>query len=218
MSVFSGLNIPTSGLICVLDPNNIKSWPGTGSILKDLTGNGYNVNVSGSGDFTTYNGQIVLRIDGASTIRTISSLSLENPYTILGVDRYNGLGSNNRGRTITSSTSRNWLMNHWSNQRYPYYANGWVGTNYTTESNNTWEIGIVTGTSGDYHCYYDGVDKTGNSSGGSAGPGTIAFGNMASTSSEPSNCDIGLFLVWNRVLTLEEITIVYNACRQRFGE
>ena len=215
MSTFSGLNIPTNGLICVLDPNNAKSWPGTGSTLYDLTGNGYNVTVSGSGNFASYNNQTVLRIVAGSYL-TVSGLSLGLPHTILGVDRYNGTGGNNRGRTISSYTS-NWLMNHWGNQRYPYYANGWVGANYTTESTNDWEIGIVTGASGDYHCYYDNMDKTTSATGGTAGPGTFQFSGITGAS-EPSDCDIGLFMVWNRVLTLEETSIVYNAARQRFGQ
>jgi hypothetical protein len=186
------------------------------STFRDSEGNNKIYGVSPV-DFTSYNNTKVLRLDGSTMVRTISGLSLSNPYTILGVDRYNGLGGNNRGRTITASTG-NWLMNHWNNSRYPYYANGWVGSNYATESTNNWEIGIVTGASGDYHCYYDGVDKTVSTAGGSAGPGTISFGNMGGTSSEPSNCDIGLFLVWNRVLTSIEIPIVYGAIRSRFGQ
>ena len=215
MSSVAGTFYPTNGLICALDPNNIKSWPGTGTQLIDLTGNGYNVTVSGSGNFASYNGQTVLRIVAGSYL-TVSNLSLGLPYTVLGVDRYNGLGGNNRGRTI-SSNNINWLMNHWSNQRYPYYAGGWVGGLYTTEANNTWEIGIVTGTTGDYHCYYDGMDKTNAPTGGTTGPGIFQFSGITGAS-EPSDCDIGLFLVWNRVLTDAEIATVYQDVRLRFGQ
>jgi len=216
MSTYYGPEIPTSGLICALDPNSAKSWPGSGPLLKDTTGNGYNVTVAGSGDFAIYNGQTVLRVDGTTTVRTISSLTLALPYTILSVDRYNGLGSNYRGRTTTSYTT-NWLMNHWSNQRYPYYANGWVGGNYIPESTNLWEIGIVTGTTGDYHCYYDGIDKTSTPTGGTTGPGTIQLGAMTGTA-EPSNADFGLILIWNRVLSTTEINTLYGAMRSRFGQ
>lgn len=216
MSVGIGLTVPQSGLICAIDPNNVKSWSGSGTVLRDITSNGYNVTVAGTGDFASYNGQNVLRVDGTTTVRSISNLSLGLPYTVLSVDRYNGLGGNNRERTTTATT--NWLMNHWSNQRYPYYANGWVGTNYVTEATNNWEIGIVTGASGDYHCYYDNMDKTGNAAGGTTGPGTITLGNMGSTTSEPSNCDFGLILIWNRVLSANEITSVYAAARGRFGQ
>ena len=172
----------------------------------------YNMGNVRTSDLNTYNGQPLIRIDGASRMLTIAGLTINNPYTILAVDRYNGLGANNRGRTITSSTS-NWLMNHWSNSRYPYYANGWVGTNYTGESTNNWEIGIVTGIAGDYHCYYDGVDKTGAPAGGSAGPGTLLLGGNGG---EFSNCDIALLMVWNRVLSASEIASVYQAIKSRF--
>lgn len=217
MSCFDGPDIPTSGLICSLDPNSTKSWPGSGTSFKDATGNENSIAITGTGDFASYNGQTVLRVDGTTTVRTISNLSLGLPYTILSVDRYNGLGANYRGRTTTSA-SNNWLMNHWSNMRYPYYANGWVGTVYTTETTNNWEIGIVTGSAGDYHCYYDNIDKTSSPTAGTNGPLTVALGNMGAITAEPSNCDFGLIMIWNRVLSVTEITQLYIAIRTRFGQ
>jgi len=205
-----------SGIICSLDPANTASWPGSGSNLIDLTGNGYNFAATSS-DFATYNNQTVLRLDGNVSRRAITGLNITLPYTILAVSRYNGLGSNRRGRTITSN-SNNWLMNHWGTNKRTYFAEGWVSNGVAGGYDNDWVIGIVTGTSGDYRCFFDGTtDSAAAPAAGTAAPGTIALGGWGAYQ-EPSNCDIGLFLVWNRVLTQTEISNAYNVVRQRFGQ
>ena len=204
-----------SGLICSLDPANPSSWPGSGSSLIDLTSNGYNFAATSS-DFATYNSQTVLRLDGNVSRRAITGLNITLPYTILAVSRYNGLGSNRRGRTVTSN-SNNWLMNHWSTNKRTYYAEGWVSNGVTGANDNNWVIGIVTGTTGDYRSYFDGtVDSAAAPAAGTAAPGTIALGGWGAYQ-EPSNCDIGLFMVWNRVLSQTEINTVYSLVSRRFG-
>jgi hypothetical protein len=208
-----GLKVP--GLICALDPNDRKSWPGSGGVLIDLSGNGYLLSADPS-DFATYDNQNVLRIDanaGNRIKRTIAGLNITLPYTILAVSRYNGLGSNLRGRAV-DGVNTNWLMNQYAGNTKTYYAEGWVQFPGGSDTYN-WVIGIATGTSGDYHCFFDGTkDSAEFPAGGTAAPGGICFGGGG----EMSNCDIGLFLVWNRVLTQTEINTVYNLVRQRFGQ
>lgn len=215
MTVRSGPNLPTSGLVCVIDPNSVKGYPGSGTVLYDSTGSGNNVTGVSSGEFVSYNANRVLRLDNTQ-YRTVSTLSVTLPYTILGVDRYNGLGANAKGRTISSSTA-NWLMNHHAGNKFAYYAVGWVGTATASDTTNLWNIGIVTGASGDYHCYYDNIDKTVTAAGGSAGPGTIEI-NGYSSGFELSNMDLGIIAVWNRVLTSSEISQVYSSMKTRFEQ
>jgi hypothetical protein len=217
-NTFSTIARAAPGLICALDPANLDSWTSGGSALIDLTGNARSFAATDS-DFATYNGQNVLRLDG-NTVRTITGLNITLPYTILGISRYNGVGSNARARTIASN-SNNWLMNHWKNNKSRYFAMGWVTTSAElNNADNNWQIGIVTGATGDYHAYFDGTtDSAVTPAGGAAAPGPITLGGKsAGSNSEPSNCDIGLFLVWNRVLTQTEINTVYSLVRQRFGQ
>jgi len=204
--------------ICDLDPANPASWPGSGSNLIDLTGNGYNFAATAS-DFATYNGQTVLRLDGSLARRAISGLNITLPYTILAVTRYNGLGSNRRNRTITSNNN-NWLMNHWNGNKRTYFAEGWVSYGVTGANDNDWVIGIVTGNStyGDFHCYFDSAtDSSDYPNNGSAAPGGIALGGYGAYN-EPSNCDIGLFRVYNGELSVIQIQQIYNSIKSRFGQ
>lgn len=217
-NTFSTIAKAAPGLICALDPANLDSWPAAGATMADLTGQGNNFAATVS-DFATYNGQNVLRLDGSAARRAITGLNITLPYTILGVSRYNGLGSNRRVRTISSNTN-NWLMNHWNNTKARYYAEGWITAQSFGDNNadNNWQIGIVTGATRDYHAYFDGTtDSAITPTAGTAAPGAIAFGGWGAYN-ESSNCDIGLFLVWNRVLTQTEINTVYNIVRQRFGQ
>lgn len=205
------------GLTCALDPNNLRSWSGAGSALKDLSGNGYDFPATSS-DFATYATSTVLRLDGSLARRAITGLNITLPYTILGVSRYNGLGVNRRARTI-SSNSNNWLMNHWKNTKARYFAEGWITADTElNNANNNLQIGVVTGATGDYHAYFDGTtDSAITPTAGTAAPGGIAFGGWGEYN-ESSNCDIGLFLVWNRVLTSTEIQTVYELIRKRFDQ
>jgi len=59
MSTGYGPKISTNGLILYLDSRNTKSYPGTGSLWYDLTGNGYTFNIGGgtySNGCLNYNG------------------------------------------------------------------------------------------------------------------------------------------------------------------
>jgi hypothetical protein len=215
MTVRSGSHLPTSGLVCVIDPNSVKGYPGSGTVLYDSTGNGNNVTGVSSGEFVTYNSLRVLRLDNTQ-YRTVSTLSVTLPYTILGVDRYNGLGANAKGRTISSSTT-NWLMNHHGGNRYTYYAGGWM-TNNAADPGNAWTIGIVTGATGDYHCYFDNIDKTVAPAAGTVATGTIQINGWSAGANEISNMDLGMIAVWNRVLTAAEISQVYSSMKLRFEQ
>ena len=48
--------IPTNNLLIWLDANNASSYPGTGTTVTDLSGNGYTHTLSSSGIYTVLNG------------------------------------------------------------------------------------------------------------------------------------------------------------------
>lgn len=71
MGIFRGAHIVRDGLILSLDPSSQRSYPGSGTLLKDLTGND---------DFTIYNGTEylteksgILKFDGIDDYARISS-------------------------------------------------------------------------------------------------------------------------------------------------
>jgi hypothetical protein len=55
MSLSHSPRISTDGLVLCLDAANIKSYPGSGTVWSDITGNGVTANLTGSPTFTTTN-------------------------------------------------------------------------------------------------------------------------------------------------------------------
>lgn len=207
--------IPRDGLICCLDPMNHRSWPSGSSTLYDVSGNGTNVvnaTTSTSSSFVTYNGITVFRI-GSGSLHPISNMNLQFPYTVICVCRYNSLGTNLRGRVLQSN-SLNWLTGlHGGN--VAFYANGWVSSQSLPSTG--WFFTHATSDASDNHTFFvNNQDYTNFPNGGASAPTTLQIGSGWVTN-EYSNADIGLILIYNRVLVAKERDLVYQMHKRRFG-
>lgn len=211
MSLTHSPSIVTNGLVLCLDAKNTKSYPGTGTVWKDLSGNGNNATLFNSP--TLSNG--VFQFNGTTQYSTVSSINFTSiDYTIMASARYSG---SINGRIITS-ISDNWLLGHWSNSTDNYYANGWVSASGASATTTSWKI--YSGTGGiqqdQYSLYSGGQQLVSNNAGGSAGPNGLSFGRMGNAT-EYSTCEVGFVLAYNRVLSSTEITKNFNALRGRYG-
>jgi hypothetical protein len=136
---------------------------------------------------------------------------------MIGAARYNGA---TRGRMI-NSTSNNWLLGHWSNGVANYFAEGWVSSAVSSQggSDTLWRIYAGTGNiAGDSYAFYvNNLLTDGPNNGGSAGPNGITVGNVGVGGNEYSTGDFSFVLVYNRILSVEEIAQNYNAQKSRFN-
>ena len=132
----------------------------------------------------------------------------------MGAARYSG---GVRGRMI-NSTVNNWLMGHWNNSTENYYAEGWVSAVQAGVSDTNWRIYSALGdVSGDiYSLYVNNSLSAGPSNGGTAGPWGISVGAQG-FGSEFSTGQFSFVLVYNRVLTVAEMTQNYNFFKGRLG-
>jgi hypothetical protein len=207
MSVISGPNLATNGLILNLDAANTNSYPGSGTTWYNLASNLYNATLTGNP--TNSNG--VFQFNG-SNYAQVSSINLSSgAYTVMGAARYSGA---TRGRMI-NAISNNWLMGQWGNSVGNYYAEGWVSAVGAGGSDTTWRIYAATGNTATdtWELYINGVLSASNSN-GSAGPNGIQ---VPQASGEQSIGECGFILAYNRVLTAEEVSQNFNAFRSRFG-
>ena len=218
-----GPSIATTGLIFYVDAGNTKSYPGSGTIVTDLSGNGYEgtlvnspTHTAGSSGYWTFNGT-------SSLINfTTVNLSTTATWTVFGIARYNGLGGNVRGRII-SSYGNNWLMGHHSASTTNFYAGGWVGAagSGTGTNDNLWRIYHATGnvTSGQYQLYVNKTSTLGPTTGGTVGPNGFTLGayGAAGSPSEYSNGDCAFLGAYNRVLSFAEIVQNFDALKLRYG-
>lgn len=207
-------NIPTSGLVQCVDAANPRSYPGSGSTWYDVTGNGHNIALGAGVTYQSGTGRGVLQFAKDSTgYGTNSTLNLSaSNNTVISFVRK--LVDGDSGRTITA-LNNNWLMAHHDNTYGDYYAEGWVNDIGSPVSDTIWRMFTATGNvSTDTWATYANETLLASNSNGSQGPNGWNLNNQYG---QNSTCQIANLLVWNRVLTTQEISQVFNAYRGRFG-
>jgi hypothetical protein len=209
MAFFNSPNIVTSGLVLAWDAANPKSYPGSGTAIYDLSGNGNNGTLyNGVGFSTNYKG--VLTFDGTNDYIYSGINMASTNYTVIGASRYVG---SPRGRVIAGGN--NWLLGNWGDGSNGHYAEGWV--HYPTVSDNNWRIQAGTGNiAGDDYKYLINGVLIAQNGGGSQGPNGISIGSGGGGSYEFSNAEFSFLLIYNRVLTDAEILQTSTAFQQRF--
>lgn len=213
-------NIVRNGLLMFVDAANINSYPGTGTTWYDISGNGNHMSMINGVSFSKANSGVMM-LDGTNDYIELPSFNISTTnHTIIGASRYSN-AAGGRGR-IFSSYSNNWLMGHWNNFIKVYHAGGaWVSVYPSSNTGTTeWLMHtVVENYSSDLWTYYcNGILVASNTS-GIEGPNGLSFGNwrQGGVSAELSIAEIGFFMVYNRLLTVEEINQNYNALKGRFG-
>jgi hypothetical protein len=210
-------SIVTNGLVMCLDAGFTPSYPGVGTTIYDISGNGNNGTLYNEVGYSTNSGG-VLTFDGSDDYVLSSTPNLTSTnYTVMGAARYSAGGGG--GRMITSAAN-NWLMGQWNNSTENYYAGGWVSNVQAGANDTNWRIysalGNVSGNS--YSLYVNNSLSAGPNSNGSAGPNGISIGRwIGGGGGEQSIGEFSFLLVYNRILTTAEMTQNYNAYKSRFG-
>jgi len=216
---------PFNGLVGYWNPGLdavAKGWTNSqtlsGQSLTDWSGNGNTATISGTPTYNSNYGGTLTLTTSQSVLTPINHASQSG--TVICLSRYNG-GTNGR---ICTASSNNWLLGHWNTGVLQYYSAGWItssssnqfspGTgqpDYTTFHIYAGTYGI--GTSGYYGFFVNGGLGS-RGTGGSAGPNQLGY-NLYS--SEPSSCEVGILMCWNRVLTDYEIMKATAAIQLRTG-
>ena len=216
MTAFGGPDIVTNGLVLIWDVANPLSYPGTGTTIYDLSGNGNNGTLVNGVGYNQTNGG-VLTFDGVDDYGISYNPNLQTTTsTVMGAARYSGA---TRGRMI-NSTDVNWLMGHWNNSTENYYAEGWVSAVQAGTSDTNWRIYAALGNqpTDTWSLYVNNSLSAGPNSGGGLGPDGISIGAQTfGGTSEFSTGQFSFVLVYNRVLTTAEMTQNYNYFKGRFG-
>lgn len=213
MTAFGGPDIPSSGLVMLIDAANPQSYPGSGTTWFDISGNGHNISMGSSVSLSTYNSTGVMQFgeDSEGYGRNTSLNLASSNFTVISWVRK--LSNGNDGRTITAYNN-NWLLAHHDNTYGDYYAEGWVNDVGSPPSDTVWRMFTGTGNiSGDSYSLYINDSLIVTNSNGAAGPNGWNLNNQYG---QYSNCQIANLICYNRVLTTEEITNVYNYYKTRF--
>ena len=214
MALHHNPRIPTSGLVQLVDAANPKSYPGSGTTWYDLSVNNHDISLGSSVSLATYNSTKVMQFavdDNGYGRNTSLNLSSTN-FTVISWVRK--LANGNDGRTITAYNN-NWLLAHHDNTYGDYYAEGWVNYVDSPPSDTIWRMFTGTGhiSNDQYSLYINDTLTVNNSSAGSQGPNGWNLNNQYG---QYSSCQIAYLLCYSRVLTEEEVKLVYNSTKGRF--
>jgi hypothetical protein len=206
-------SIPTNGLVMLIDAANPQSYPGSGTTWSDISGNGHNISMGSSVSLATYGSTKVMEFgeNGNGYGRNTSLNLASSNFTVISWVRK--LSNGNDGRTITAYNN-NWLLAHHDSTYGDYYAEGWVNDVGSPPSDTIWRMFTGTGNiSGDSYSLYINDSLIVTNSNGSAGPNGWNLNNQYD---QYSSCQIANLICYNRVLSTEEVTQVYNAYKTRF--
>ena len=230
-----GPNIVKSGLVLYLDAGSPNSYyGGTGTVWKDMSGNGNNGTLTNGPTFNSANGGSIV-FDGASDkVECLSTPTLNITSTIsLEIMMYPTLLNQNSGvltKWTTGSGTNNsfsfYLGQDASNSRYGFgiqQSNNVIRklfptTNYIV---NTWTHIVCVADGTTMRIYNNGVgDVTTQSYDGTIKLTTkkLVVGSLREEDSIYNyRGRIGFSRIYNRALTSTEVSQNFNATRARFG-
>jgi hypothetical protein len=213
-------SIVTSGLVMCLDAGNIRSYPGTGTIWYDASGNNNNATLT---NITYSSGYLIF--NGTSGYGLVSNnLSPGTGNFAVSVWYYKQDTSPNRyvwdfgnnGGTYATGTSIE------PGARYYNPTSGSSTSVYTSGpvlSVNTWYNTVITRTSGTTYIYNNGSLITSAADAGDIGSwGTaLTIGNYGGGGGYNHYGYMSIFMVYNIGLTSSQVTQNFNAIRGRYG-
>lgn len=210
MSATYNTSIIKNGLQLYVDASNTKSYPRSGSVWYDLSGNNRNGTMTGSPTWASNNGGVI-QFNGSNYVQFNNINLASGLSTVMAATRYTGA---TRGRMVTS-INNNWLMGHWGTTTENYYAEGWVSASSAGASDTNWRIYAATGDTGsDSWSLYVNNILTASNSNGVAGPNGIQ---CPQAGGEQSIGECAFIMVYNRVLTPSEIQQNFSAFKGRYG-
>ena len=202
-------SIVTDGMVMFWDAGNRKSFIGGGITVRDLSGKGNHGTWNTTVRWNSYYGGVFQFAASGGITSGINLVSGKS--TIIAASRYTA-GTHAR---VISSVSNNWLFGHHGNGCVRWYSEGWVVQDGPDDNN--WRIyeGTIDTVADVYTLYVNGTFYISNAN-GSQGPNGISLGYSAANG-EPSNCEVGFIILYNRVLTIAELLKNYNAMKGRYA-
>lgn len=229
-------NIVTDGLVLNLDAGWANSYPGTGTVWTDLSGNGNNGNLV-NGPTLSSNGLGSISFDGTNDYVTDSSYTPPN-NTQLTIDIWTKPNSTTQKTTLISKWGASaqahfsWLLFlNWFSDGYIYFLVGdGSGTSYSQIgglhglSTSEYTNFTVTYNAGNVVIYRNGVSIGSGSSTSTlksvSTPLTIGAdwdGSSTDTITRPYNGEIAVTRIYSKALSPTEIQQNYDAQKSRFG-
>jgi len=225
MSYANGPKIVTDGLVLCLDAANRKSYPGSGSIVYDLSANSNNGTLQYNATYSSSNGGVIsfdgtgdnLRVAESNSIKTASS----GQFTKSAWFIRNGSPVENYSNVIwhkrtTIGIDSGGLLTASAYSIYSYIGATMLDSEVYAED-NIWYHVSVTYNNTSTKIYVNGeLKKTGTATLESESGVTFDIGSGSGINNYWKG-KIGQILSYNRALSSDEIRRNYNALKGRYG-
>ena len=231
MSLTHGPQITTSGLVLCLDAANIKSYPGSGTTVLDMSGNGLRGTLTNGPTYVSGSSGY-FQFDGLNDYINIGSTTIANVFTgnftisawvyrltDAGPAYGNIIGDYYTGSVLTTSEWQIMMSNGGAFNLYRV-GDGYVIPNTSNYGANQWHNVVVTRIGSAITMYVDNVSiatATNSNTFGTA-TGILNIGIDGNNSSEPLNGRISNVLIYKGLgLSAAQVSQNFNALRGRFG-
>jgi hypothetical protein len=228
MAFIHSPKVVTNGLILTLDAANNKSYPGSGTIWNDLSGNNNSGSLTSGPVFDGQNGGTFVfdGIDDVVNITNITETVWQGNWTVCASMKFDVINTTTAGasdRPLLHHGIANTRQGLHLTQRSSVFYFGLYGDDLQggkVLSTNTWYYVTFTLNNSTYEkqIYVNGEFDRSNISGAYVGAGT-------NTRIAGPSLGFGLYFdgnisnvsIYNRVLSAQEILQNFNATRGRFG-
>ena len=224
MGISRGPKIVSSGLVLCLDAANKVSYPGSGTVWRDLSGNNNTGTLTNGPTFNVGNqGGIVFDgtddyVDCGNVLASLTNLTLEC-FVKFGTQAtsFNGIISKTLNNTDGWEIRTAGYTSTTTTAQFRY-----VGDNGSSDfgalTNGIWYHLTATGILGSQLVYINGsIYNSGTYAGTpSANSNSLVIGKLAYAGLY-ANMSMGYARIYNRALTATEVLQNYNATKTRFG-
>lgn len=204
MATKSGPNIVTDGLLLALSTGSTRSYPGSGTTWKDLSGNGFDFTMDGSG--ITYNssdGTFSLTGGGASYTDLINAGERRHDCTFVF-----WIKTNDATALFWQGQTTSYYLGAYSSGNKEYYENFGSGIEFYKDTVDTANIYDHIRDSQWHMLEFKGVDIADI---------TQQHFNQYGSFEFQATSTIGSIMIYSKSLTAAESTRNYNALKNRFA-
>ena len=220
MAIASGPRGINDGLIYFIDPSNVKSYAGVGTVIYDLSGNGKTSYFTNGALYQNYQKGVVL-VDGNNDYISTPLFSLTSPITVSAwvknvandspVFSASGAGVNYGNNEVIHYFSNKSILVGGDAAANKYYQfpqlnlNEWVHLTMTRDVGNNMRV------------YLNGIGSTSNPQ---SNPGILQMNQIgrysAFTNIYNAKGSIGEVRIYNKALSASEVINNYNSTRKKY--
>jgi hypothetical protein len=222
MASLGGPNIITNGLVLQLDAANAKSYPGSGTVWRDLSRNNNSGSLVNGPTFSNVNGGNLIFVSSSNQYVQTAYMSQLNDFSVCSWFR------NTSSTSYARIMDKNFQSGFWLGQN-GLSPNQWGGgvrqtSNYgfVTLSNVDWHYIVMTRTGTSSTIYGDGITNTNTFICGSGTTDTTILSLGGTINDGAGQRDwysgsIALVQIYNRALSATEVAQNFNATKARFN-